>query len=125
MSQIAEPVIAGLEVVEHFGEAREVLARLMALPAPRARRALSPASAAFVELFRSEHARCLELSWRLAELFPRVSRAYADALPAIEDAIAGSAGRSARALRLDAMSAIGWADEQFARSAALSAAGAL
>lgn len=28
MSQIAEPVIAGLEVVEHFGEACEVLARL-------------------------------------------------------------------------------------------------
>lgn len=32
MSQIAEPVIAGLEVVEHFGEASEVLARLMAAP---------------------------------------------------------------------------------------------
>lgn len=29
MSQIAEPVIAGLEVVEHFGDARVVIARLM------------------------------------------------------------------------------------------------
>lgn len=28
MSQIAEPVIAGLEVVEHFDDVREVLARL-------------------------------------------------------------------------------------------------
>ena len=37
MSQIAEPVIAGLEVVEHFGEAREVLARLMAAPVVRVR----------------------------------------------------------------------------------------
>lgn len=35
MSQIAGPVIAGLEVVEHFGEAREVLARLMAAPVVR------------------------------------------------------------------------------------------
>lgn len=38
MSQIAEPVIAGLEVVEHFGEAPEVLARLMAAPVVRALR---------------------------------------------------------------------------------------
>lgn len=119
MSQIAEPVIAGLEVVEHFGEAREVLARLMAVPVVRVRR---PASS-FVDRLRSEHARCVELSWRLLESCPRVSRAYSRALPLIEDAIAGAAGRSARALRLDALAAVAAADALGAGAAA--AAGAL
>lgn len=114
MSQIAEPVIAGLEVVEHFGEAREVLARLMAAPVVRARRP-APSS---VDRLRSEHSRCVELSWRLLESCPRVSRAYSRVLPLIEDAIAGAAGRSARALRLDALAAVAAADALGAGSAA-------
>lgn len=114
MSQIAEPVIAGLEVVEHFGEAPEVLARLMAAPVVRARRP-APSS---VDRLRSEHSRCVELSWRLLESCSRVSRAYSRALPLIEDAIAGAAGRSARALRLDALAAVAAADALGAGAAA-------
>lgn len=115
MSQIAEPVIAGLEVVEHFGEASDVLARLMAAPVVLRARRPAPSS---VDRLRSEHSRCVEMSWRLLESCPRVSRAYSRALPLIEDAIAGAAGRSARALRLDALAAVAAADALGAGAAA-------
>lgn len=111
MSQIAEPVIAGLEVVEHFGEVREVLARLMAPVRSSARPAArSRSAAASVGFLYAEHARCLRLSHLLSQVAPRTSRAYSRVLPVIEAAISGAGGRSASALRAEALRVIAAAD---------------
>lgn len=59
MSQIAEPVIAGLEVVEHFGEVREVLARLILPPAAVARSLTRRAE--LLSLSSECHTACLRL----------------------------------------------------------------
>lgn len=111
MSQIAAPVISGLEVVEHFGEVREVLARLMAPVRSSARPAArSRGAAASVGFLRAEHARCLRLSHLLSQVAPRTSRAYSRVLPVIEAAISGAGGRSASALRAEALRVIAAAD---------------
>ena len=115
MSQIAEPVIAGLEVIEHFGEVCEVLARLMAPVRSSARPAARPAArsrgaAASVGFLYAEHARCLRLSHLFSQVAPRTSRAYSRVLPVIEAAISGAGGRSASALRAEALRVIAAAD---------------
>lgn len=121
MSQIAEPVIAGLEVVEHFGEAPEVLARLMAAPVVRARRP----DPSLVDRLESEYVRCLGLVASSYSSFDCVDvvSAYSRALPLLSAALGGMSSSAAGELVRDALAAVAAADALGAGAAA--AAGAL
>lgn len=98
MSQVAENVIPGLEVIEHFGDAQAVIRRIK--------------GEATIEEMACERARCLAAVDLFAGGNEPKSRRYLEAAFALDDAIQADAERwsRARTLRFLALSLVAAAD---------------